>query len=67
MEMLIELKQILDIHEISNEITFKFFSELRWRDPRLEFNFLKENEERNVVGKDDQSNIWVGDYCIILD
>ena len=58
MEMLIELQQILDVTEVSNEITFKFSSELRWRDPRLEFNFLKENEERNVIQSYD---IWVGD------
>ena len=58
MEMSIELKQILDVAEVSNEITFKFSSELRWRDPRLEFNFLKDNEERNVIQSYD---IWVGD------
>ena len=58
-EMLIELKQILHISEVDNEITFKFSSELRWRDPRLEFNFLKDNEERNVLGTLD--TIWVGD------
>ena len=58
MEMLIELQQILDVTEVSNEITFKFSSELSWRDPRLEFNFLKENEERNVIHSYD---IWVGD------
>ena len=58
MEILIELKQILDVDEVSNEITFKFSSELRWRDPRLEFNFLKDKEERNVIHSYD---IWVGD------
>ena len=65
MDMLIELKQILDITEVSNEITFKFSSELRWRDPRLEFNFLKESEERNVIhyGTND---IWVGDVSLQL-
>ena len=58
MEILIELKQILDVDEVSNEITFIFSSELRWRDPRLEFNFLKDREERNVLHFYD---IWVGD------
>ena len=58
MEMSIELKQILDVAEVSNEITFKFSSELRWKDPRLEFNFLKDSEERNVIHSYD---IWVGD------
>ena len=58
MEMSIELKQILDVAEVSNEITFKFSSELRWRDPRLEFNFLKDSEDRNVIHFYD---IWVGD------
>ena len=58
MEMSIELKQILDVDEVSNEITFKFSSELRWRDPRLEFNFLKDSEDRNVIHSYD---IWVGD------
>ena len=60
--MLIELKQILDINEVDNEITFKFSSELSWRDPRLKFNFLKENEERNVVNTFD--TIWVGDGAV---
>ena len=58
MEMSIELKQILDVAEVSNEITFKFSSELRRRDPRLEFNFLKDREDRNVIHFYD---IWVGD------
>ena len=58
MEMSIELKKILDVDEVSNEITFKFSSELRWRDPRLEFNFLKDSEDRNVIHSYD---IWVGD------
>ena len=58
MEILIELKQILDVDEVSNEITFKFSSELMWRDPRLEFNFLKDREERNILHFYD---IWVGD------
>ena len=58
MEMSIALKQILDVAEVSNEITFKFSSELRWRDPRLEFNFLKDSEDRNVIHFYD---IWVGD------
>ena len=60
MEILIELKQILDVDEVSNEITFKFSSELMWRDPRLEFNFLKEREERNFLDIS-QTSIWVGD------
>ena len=60
--MTVELKQILDIDEVKNEITFKFTSRLTWKDSRLEFHFLKENEDRNIIKTDRniiKTDIWV--------
>ena len=54
-QVTIDLKKILDIDEVKNEITFKFTAKLAWRDSRLEFHFLKDNEDRNII----QNDIWV--------
>ena len=54
-KMTVELSEILNIDEVRNEITFKFTTDLTWRDPRLEFHFLKDNQDRNII----KTDIWV--------
>ena len=53
--MTLSLGEILNIDEVRNEISFKFYTELTWRDPRLEFHFLKANQHRNTI----KTEIWV--------
>ena len=52
----VRLTNILDIREVSNEITFKFQITLEWRDKRLQFLYLKDSEDMNNIGG---SYIWV--------
>ena len=52
----IRLANILDIREVSNEITFKFQTTLEWKDKRLQFLYLKDSEDMNNIGDDE---IWV--------
>ena len=54
-QMTLSLGETLNIDEVRNEISFKFYTELTWRDPRLEFHFLKANQHRNTV----KTEIWV--------
>ena len=55
-QMTVKFGEILNPDEVRNEITFKFTTDLTWRDPRLEFHFLKDNQDRNII----KTDIWVG-------
>ena len=54
-QMTVKFGEILNPDEVRNEITFKFTTDLTWRDPRLEFHFLKDNQDRNII----KTDIWV--------
>ena len=54
-QMTVKFGEILNPDEVRNEITFKFATDLTWRDPRLEFHFLKDNQDRNII----KTDIWV--------
>ena len=54
----INLENILDINEVANEVTFKFETVLEWRDERLDFLYLKDSEDVNIV-ETSLHDIWV--------
>ena len=54
----INLENILDINEVANEVTFKFETVLEWRDERLDFLYLKDSEDVNIVDTS-LHDIWV--------
>ena len=58
----INLENILDINEVANEVTFKFETVLEWRDERLDFLYLKDSEDVNIVEtslQSEKNHIWV--------
>ena len=50
-----ELLDITEISEIESCFSLTFSLELMWRDQHLNFNFLKDNQAKNIITND---NIW---------
>ena len=53
----VELFSILDINEVTSEVSMIFSIFLKWRDSRLRYLYLINDLEKNVVDKD----IWIPD------
>ena len=53
----VELFNILDINEVTSEVSMIFSVSLKWRDSRIRFLYLKHDEEKNVI----DGKIWIPD------
>ncbi len=50
---------VMGINEVDSMLTLRFGLGLDWRDVRLNFLNLKENEKRNILTPKDKSSIWI--------
>ena len=57
-EVSISLLKIMDIDEEDSIISILFYICLKWTDPLLKFNFLKQEKTKNLITKDELENIW---------
>ena len=57
-EVSISLLKIMDIDEEDSIISILFNICLKWTDPLLKFNFLKQEKTKNLITKDELKNIW---------
>ena len=54
----IYITKMIDIKEANSEITIRFSVLLKWRDPRLKFDYLKTKTENNVLSE----KIWIPSF-----
>ena len=55
----VDIQNILDIQEVQKILSLKFNLQETWRDSRMQFYNLKEDEELNTLVYSDKQSIWV--------
>ena len=55
----LDVQNILDIQEVQKILALKFNMEANWKDSRLQFYNLKEDEELNTLMFSEKQQIWV--------
>ena len=68
-EVLISVMKIFVINEVDSIISILFNMSVRWSDPLLLYHYLKEDQLKNAVRKNDSNNIWKPklDFSIVQD
>ena len=54
----VALKSVLDIKEVESNINVQFVLSLRWKDPRITYRNLKEEDFLNKINLDEFEKIW---------
>ena len=54
----IRIYSILELSDLASEMAVKFMITMRWRDPRLSYNNLREDRHRNRVIDVKATEIW---------
>ena len=55
----VDIKNILNLREVQNIISLKFLLESTWKDSRIKYYNLKEDEELNTLIYSERQKIWV--------
>ena len=59
LEVNITILDIFDIDEGSSSFDLYFVLHIRWRDGRVQFQFLKDHEEERILSEAEYSKIWL--------
>ena len=60
------LMELVSLDESKSQFCVVFSLLLRWRDSKLYFTFLKEEMERNVIKKENRTDIWLPDLTFTI-
>ena len=61
-----EIIELYDIDETASTIFVLFLFDLEWRDPKLTFNFLKNNTDQNLLSPWAFDSIWYPDIRYLI-
>ena len=53
------IRNIIEIDRDQNSMFVVFFLRLKWRDPQIVFNFLKEDRHKNSINVETAERIWI--------
>ena len=54
-EAFIDVHDIIDVKEVASEISIQFAITLKWKDSRLDYLYLKQDIEKNII----EDEIWI--------
>ena len=62
----LDLLELISLEETKSQFCVVFSLVLQWRDTKLDFTFLKEQMEMNVIKRDNWTDIWLPDLTFTV-